>query len=113
MTFEEIKSKYPIGFILKSVPVNVHDTKIYYNQKDLEIYRKQYTIVDVMPMNICECYRTDILETKVEGWVFDGEDWAVAYNTWDGWQTYDDDELMEFEISRIKKDYWDKHPLEF
>lgn len=34
---------------------------------------------------------------KVEGYLFNGEYWYPAYNTWDGWYPYygDDDETYE------------------
>lgn len=113
MKYEEIISKYPIGMVLKFRHVQIHDTKFYYSPKDIEVYKNKYQSVVTYPNNICECFRTDIVETKVEGWLFDGKEWYVAQDSLDGWIPYSEEELERFEVDRLKKEYWDAHILEF
>lgn len=104
MTYEEIKEKYPIGSVLHSIVTKVHHTNIYYTEEDIEIYKKNYLVVEIYPNNICECYRNGLYEILVEAWLFDGKCWKVAYEDSEGyWRTYDDDELKRFEIEKLKK----------
>ena len=113
MTYEEIKEKYPIGRILSSRTVENHYIRTWYTQGDIAIYKQKYQKVEVFPDNTCKCYQTDIYETKVEGWLFDGEKWRVARDAWDGWVPYSEKELEQFEIERLKREYWEAHILEF
>lgn len=34
----------------------------------------------------------------VEGFLYDGKYWRPAYNTWDGWLPYDEDDLNERKV---------------
>ena len=113
MTYEEIKQKYPIGKILCSKTIDSHHTRDWYTQEDIAIYKQKYHKVEVFPNNTCECYRTDTYETKVEGWLFDGEEWRVAKDTEDGWLPYSEKALEQFEIERLKREYLEAHILEF
>lgn len=113
MTYEEIKEKYPIGKVLCSKTIDSQHTRAWYTQEDIAIYKQKYRKVEVFPNNTCECYQTDTYETKVEGWLFDGEKWQVVQDSWDGWVPYSEEELERFEIDRLKKEYWDVHILEF
>jgi hypothetical protein len=113
MTYEEIKEKYPIGKILCSKTIESHQTRAWYTQEDIAIYKQKYQKVEVFPDNTCKCYQTDTYETKVEGWLFDGKKWRVVQGTWDGWVPYSEEELEQFEIDRLKREYLEDIFLNF
>ena len=113
MTYEEIKEKYPIGKILCSKTIDSHYIKAWYTQEDIIMYKQKYHKVEVFPDNTCKCYRTDTYETKVEGWLFDGEEWRVVQDTWDGWVPYSEKALEQLEVDRLKREYLEAHILEF
>lgn len=85
-SFEEINSAYPIGTVLAySNPYTQHG--YYFSGDDLKAYRLQYDKVEVI--NDCEVLLTigaRPIQT-VQGYVYDGNAWLCAYETWDGWQT--------------------------
>ncbi|NLE05729.1 MAG: hypothetical protein GX638_13150, partial [Crenarchaeota archaeon] len=47
------------------------------------------------------------------GWLFDGEEWRVAQDTWDGWVPYSEEALEHYEVDRLKREYLEAHILEF
>lgn len=113
MTYEEIKEKYPIGKVLYSKTRENVQMKFWYNPKDLEVYQQSYFKVEIFPDNTCKCHQMITHEDKVEGWLYDGEEWRPAYDTWDGWRPYYDEHLEELEVKRLKEEYWDTHIFEF
>lgn len=117
MTYEEIKQKYPVGKVLYTKSLNACHRRVWFNEEDLKSYRSQYDSVTVYPDNTCDCYGTNIYQTKVEGWVFDGKEWHVAKEEEeDGkyvWEIFSKDELEELEVKRLRKEYLESHILEF
>lgn len=85
--FEEIQKKYPIGKPLHWAKQYTQKV-FYYTEKDLEIYRQNYENVTITGENTCSVTvpKTSLLE--VEGYIFDGEKFYPAYQTWDGWQIW-------------------------
>lgn len=85
MTYEEISKKYPIGKVLTTTKVPIHEKLAWYSERDLEVYRREYERVVVNSDNTCSCYGTRVYVDRVDGWLFDGEEWSVVERTWDGW----------------------------
>lgn len=96
MTYEELIKNYPIGKVLYEVKKNDIFIRYYYNSKDLEVYNKTYTKVKILNDTQCECTKVFSVRKEVEGYLFDGKEWHPAYEEWDGWLPYEDEELEEF-----------------
>lgn len=97
MTYEKISKKYPIGKVLATTTEPIHDELVWYNERDLEVYRRKYDKVVVNSDNTCSCYGTHVYIDRVEGWLYDGEEWTVVENTWDGWVPVDVEKYYEKE----------------
>ena len=97
-TLEELQEKYPIGYIISSVAIKKARNKPYYNNIDLESLYKKYGKNNVQILDECyvKCSYIDTIEKKVEGYIFDGEYWRPAYNTWDGWVPYMEDQNVQY-----------------
>lgn len=89
--FEEIQKEYPIGKPLKWT--EEYTTQVYYyTEKDLDAYRKMYKKVIMTEENTCLVTVPERVITSVEGYLFDGEKFYPAYQTWDGWQIWEENE---------------------
>ena len=91
----KLQQKYPIG-----TKVNVKEFKSrkqmpYYNEKDLIEYRRKYGKVTVLDDSYCYAMETRVMCNVVEGYLFDGKQWRIVENTWDGWLPIDLDEEEE------------------
>ena len=88
-TYEELKEKFPIGTVYRrSEEIYKHH---YYNNEDINIYKKMYDKVVVISHKTCTCVRYN--EYKVDGYLFDGTGWYPAKQTWDGWEPIIEDEI--------------------
>lgn len=96
MTYEELVTNYPIGKVLYEKKKSDIFIRYYYNSEDLEAYSKIYTKVKILDDIRCECTKIDITRKEVQGYLFDGKEWHPAYEEWDGWLPYEDEELEEF-----------------
>lgn len=81
----KLQQKYPIG-----TKVNVQEVKEraqlpYYCEKDLIEYRRMFGKVTVIDENYCSVIENKTLCNVVDGYLFDGKEWCIAENTWDGW----------------------------
>ena len=96
-TFEELEKHYPIGRIIWQKSKRRAENRAYANKIDLAILRKHYGTenVEVLDGSWAKCWFIETKEKKVEGYLFDGEYWYPAYNTWDGWIPYDEDDLFD------------------
>lgn len=81
----ELKEKYPIGTKLNYKQRKVFFNLPYYNENDLQKYKKQYLTVEILDENYCKVSEIEEKYNKVDGYLFDGEDWIVVEDTWDGW----------------------------
>lgn len=97
MTYEEISTNFPIGKVYNTSRRVVRDINVWYSEKDLMCYKQDYDSVRVTGPNICECVKTIVINYAVQGWLFDGKEWYVAEDTWDGWIPVDMTEYMEGE----------------
>ena len=88
-TYEELKEKFPIGIVYRTVEGGYK--RYYYNLNDVRLYNTMYDSVIVTGQDTCLCISK--IEYKVEGYLFDGTYWYPAKRTWDGWETIDEDEV--------------------
>ncbi len=98
MTYEEISTNFPIGKIYDTSKKVIRHTHVWYSEADLMCYKRTYDEVQVLGPNFCECVKTIVTNHIVEGWLFDGKEWYVAEDTWDGWIPIDMTEYTKGEI---------------
>ena len=96
MTYEEIAEKYPINKVLFRKIEKIKTVFFWYSEKDKEIYRAKYSDAVFSDDGTVKYTETRIIEKRVEGWLYDGSDWYVVENSWDGWITIDQEDLDEF-----------------
>ena len=97
MTYEEISTKYPIGKLLYRKIDNIKRRDFWASEQDVKIFLAK-DIDAQFTWNGEVIYTEKEVKTKhVEGWMFDGAEWYVAENGWDGWTPLDQEELDEYE----------------
>lgn len=96
-TLAELQETYPVGSALITYYYKDYALRFFYNEKDLKILNQQYDTVAIVDKNVCQCWKTVEKAKIVEGYLYDGEYWRPAYNTWDGWLPYD-----EYDLNRGK-----------
>lgn len=84
---EEIQKEYPIGKPLHWAKECTREV-FYYTEKDLEIYRQEFENVTITGENTCLVTEPRRVISEVEGYIFDGKKFYPAYQTWDGWQIW-------------------------
>ena len=87
-TFKEIQEKWPIGSIYEtySVPISAWCP----TKKDIAVFKTQHPdLIRFECLNNGEIKANEVHTLKVEGYIFDGEYWYPAIQTWDGWETLD------------------------
>jgi hypothetical protein len=97
-TIAELQETYPIGSSLVSFKKKIEENRYFYDEKDLKILNQQYDTVAIVAKNVCYCWKMVERAKIVEGFLYDGEYWRPAYNTWDGWLPYDEDDLDERKV---------------
>lgn len=101
MTYEEISEKYPIGKLLAREKIINNRVGYWVGQADKDFYLNNYTNVKFYDNFFVEYTEIFFKEYRVEGWIVNSEGFFVAENTWDGWQSLDQDELDEIESKGI------------
>lgn len=89
--FEEIQKKYPIGKPLQWAKEYTQKV-FYYTEKDLEIYRQNYENVTITGENTCLVTSPKRVISEVEGYIFYEGEFRPAYQTWDGWQIWTEED---------------------
>ena len=89
--FEEIQKEYPIGKPLHWAKEYTREV-FYYAKKDLEIYRQEYENVIITGENTCLITEPRRVISKVEGYIFYEGNFYPAYQTWDGWQIWTEED---------------------
>ena len=97
MTYEEISTKYPVGKLLYRTVEEKIRKGHWITEQDKTFFRSKYQ--DCLFSTNGEVYYTEtIIQVKsVEGRIFDGYEWSVTEDGWDGWTTIDKDELERYE----------------
>ena len=90
----ELQETYPIGFLVKrKYDITCHE-RYFYNSRDYNFLKRTYDTVIVTGDNVAQCRKEEIRDDVVEGYIFNGRHWQPAYNTWDGWCPYDEDDFQ-------------------
>ena len=96
-TFEELQKNFPIGTRLAEEFHYVTEERFWYRHEDLGYYRNHYEDVTVISDHECLCRRKEYFYEVVDGYLFDGEYWRPARNTWDGWLPFTESEFKKGE----------------
>lgn len=99
MTYEEIQ-KYPVGMIYSHKETDRQISNFWYTKADKHVIinnPKLSNIKFVPSTNIYIATEKNIYEKKIDGWLFDGDEWHCVELTWDGYQEIDDEELVDSE----------------
>lgn len=85
-TLRELQKQFPIGTAVEWQESNSF-TAFFYSEKDLQLWRKQEGIasVEIIGENMVKITTERQPITIITGYIFDGEKWWPAYETWDGW----------------------------
>lgn len=91
-TLEELQQNYPIHSIYKICWNDIYEWCP--TSADVSIFKQKHPNIrnfhlDDDGMAWCE----EKIEYKVDGYLFDGEFWSPAIQTWDGWLPIDREEL--------------------
>jgi hypothetical protein len=96
-TLEELQKTFPIGTRLAEEFHYVTEERFWYRHEDLGYYRNCYEDVTVISDHECLCRRKEYFYEVVDGYLFDGEYWYPARNTWDGWLPFTESDLKKKE----------------
>ena len=89
----ELQEKFPVGSVV-SEKKEIHESiEYYYNDIDLNYLKTIFNQVEILDNNRCYCRSTEITTKKVEGYIFNGKVWMPAYDTWDGWYPYEEEDF--------------------
>lgn len=96
MTYEQIQN-YPVGTVYNTI-INEYSTGGYwYNNNDRILISEDKTLTDLhfYNDNTFTAIRESKTEEKIDGWIFDGEEWYCAELTWDGFQIILDEDIIK------------------
>ena len=96
-TLEELQKTFPIGTRLAEEFHYITEERFWYRHEDLGYYRNHYEDVTVISDHECLCRRKEYFYEVVDGYLFDGEYWYPAKNTWDGWLPFTESDLKKKE----------------
>ena len=97
MTFEEISTKYPVGKLLYRKINKIRRLAFWYSEQDKRIYQAKYPDAEFAANGSVVYTDTSVSEKRVEGWLFDGTEWHVVEDSWDGWVPLDQEDLDNYE----------------
>lgn len=86
---EELMKKYPIGTELNIREWYEKRKLPYYCERDLIEYRRKYGKVEVLDEVYCLIKERNKVCEVVAGYLYDGENWVIVENTWDGYVPID------------------------
>lgn len=92
-TLAELQETYPVGSVIHEEIEIYTTTEYYYNKKDFNYLKTIFEFVEPIDDVSCFCRSTHRTLHLVEGYLYDGECWRPARNTWDGWLPYDEDDF--------------------
>lgn len=97
MTFEEISTKHPVGKLLYRKVEKERRCGFWASEHDKQIFRAKDPNAEFAWNGTVIYYEIITSEKRVEGWLFNGKEWSVVEDTWDGWVPLDEDDLAEYE----------------
>lgn len=89
----ELQEIYPVGSVIHEETEETTVTRYFYNKKDFDYLKHYYSFVEPVDDVTCFCRKIQKHVKVVEGYIFDGEYWRPARNSWDGWLPYDEDDF--------------------
>lgn len=92
-TLAELQETYPVGSVIHEEIEEITATRYFYNKKDFDYLKYHYSFVEPIDDVTCFCRKIQKHVKIVEGYIFDGEYWRPAWNSWDGWLPYDEDDF--------------------
>ena len=92
---EELQKAFPIDSIFSSKEKEVDHILYCYSEKDIRWYSGIYSTMERIDDVRYRGIKKETFIKRVEGYLFDGEYWMPAYNTWDGWYPYDEDDKYD------------------
>lgn len=84
-SLEELQKAFPIGSNLATW--SQHHEEFYFNNNDLKEYQKKWDQVIILSDEKVLVKKNYYINT--EGYLFDGEFWWPAYQSWDGWVEFE------------------------
>ncbi len=96
-TLAELQDKYPIGSIFNERKHAWSKQEYYYNDTDLKVLKQRYDSVFPIDENRCICFKMDMYQDIVEGYLYNGKYWYPVHLTYNGWTEYD-----EYDLNRGK-----------
>lgn len=96
-TLEELQAAYPINSVFSVRREINKDIRYFYNKTDLRALERYNDDVDPISDCECVCTKTVINARIVNGYIYDGEYWYPAYNSYDGWVEYDESDIFKEE----------------
>ena len=97
MTFEEISTKYPVGKLLYRKVEKERRCGFWASEHDKQIFRAKDPDAEFAWNGTVIYHETVVSEKRVEGWLFDGTEWNVVEDSWDGWVPLDQEDLDSYE----------------
>ena len=97
MTYEEINTKYPVGKLLYRKIEKKRRCGFWASEHDKRVFRAKDPDAKFACNGTVIYHETITSEKRVEGWLFDGSDWHVVEDSWDGWIPLDQEDLDEYE----------------
>lgn len=105
-TLAELQETYPVGSVFHREEKEITETRYFYNKNDFNCLKKLYVFIELIDDNTCFCRRTEYRTKVVEGYLYDGEFWYPAHDSFDGWYAYDECDCMTAEEIR---EYYQKN----
>ena len=93
-TLQELEENFPVGKVYYEE--TVEHICWYYNDNDIYKYKEMYIKVEYINDETVKC--TELIQRKVEGYIFDGEYWYPAVDSWDGWYPIEECEINIGEV---------------
>lgn len=94
MTYEEIQ-KYPVGTIYNFKLIKYSVNGFWYNQNDKAIIAEDSTLTNLhfYDNNTYTAIRIQKINHKIDGWLFDGEEWyCVERTNYDSYEKIEEEE---------------------
>ena len=92
-TLAELQETYPVGSVIHEETKEITVTRYFYNKKDFDCLKRHFSFVEPIDDVTCFCRKIQKHVKVVQGYIFDGEYWRPAWNNWDGWLPYDEDDF--------------------
>lgn len=97
MTYEQIQN-YPVGTIYNREEYERVIGGFWYTEADKQLILSDFSLFNVkfnLSDNTYLATTKIVVENKIDGWLFNGNEWHCVELTWDGYQRIDDEEILK------------------